>query len=217
LNELYTTFDETLQSQYGVYKFKCINNTYCFVSGYFEHTTQYITQAADAALKLLTQGNEIVNKFKDQTKKGPYHIYPLELSAGMACGPVCGYLQGYSKLSFDLYSQTVRDAELLSQLCKPGNIHFFSKEILEDLKQDYTVTSNEIVEFPLRGKTECWCLIDKKVTVHGSVTPDPLYANRSESPVLQSRLISLNNSSSNSQAHNAFYMTDIQNEYNDVQ
>jgi class 3 adenylate cyclase len=140
LNQLFCRFDR-LADRFGLEKIKTIGDSYMVAGGILEPRPDHATAVADMALAMLRETVDF------DWKTGE----PLQLRIGIDSGPVIAGVIGNARLAYDLWGETVQNAEQLKNSGLPGSIQISSASF-ELLQNDFTL--EERGEFYLPGSGE---------------------------------------------------------------
>ena len=151
LNELYSKFDEIIQS-FDVYKVETIGDAYMVVSGLPERTDQHAGNIASLALELL----RAVKTFKIGHRPNDQ----LKLRIGVHTGPVVAGVVGLAMPRYCLFGDTVNTASRMESNGQPLKIHI-SPTVNAELKRLGGYITEERGEIEMKGKgkvTTYWLL-----------------------------------------------------------
>eukprot|EP00095_Tigriopus_kingsejongensis_P003488 maker-scaffold378_size191342-snap-gene-0.22 protein:Tk03488 transcript:maker-scaffold378_size191342-snap-gene-0.22-mRNA-1 annotation:"guanylate cyclase 32e-like" len=171
LNELYSRFDEIIQS-FDVYKVETIGDAYMVVSGLPERTDQHAGNVASLALELLSA----VKSFKIDHRPND----TLKLRIGMHTGPVVAGVVGLAMPRFCLFGDTVNTSSRMESTGQPLKIHI-SPTCNSELQRlgGYVTESRGPVEMKGKGLVETFwliasndqCPVSKKVVTSAALKP----------------------------------------------
>ncbi len=144
LNELYTKFDEIIQS-FDVYKVETIGDAYMVVSGLPERTDEHAGQIASLSLELL----DAVKNFTISHRPTD----TLRLRIGVHTGPVVAGVVGLAMPRYCLFGDTVNTAARYESTGEPLRIHI-SDDCNRELTRlgGYVTESRGLIEMKGKGK-----------------------------------------------------------------
>lgn len=111
----FTKFDEIIQ-KYKLEKIKTIGDAYMALGGVTENVAEPAVRACLAALEI----RNFMRNDKDVAKAMNRDYW--EIRVGLHMGPLVAGIIGTSKISFDVWGDTVNIAARAEQGCKPGHI-----------------------------------------------------------------------------------------------
>ncbi len=140
LNQLFCSFDQ-LADRFGLEKIKTIGDSYMVAGGILEPRPDHAAAVAGMALAMQ---QEMVS-LDWPTRE------PLQLRIGIDSGPVIAGVIGSARLAYDLWGETVQNAEQLKNFGLPGSIQT-SAAIYELLRETFVLEKRG--EFYLPGSGE---------------------------------------------------------------
>lgn len=151
LNQLFCRFDR-LADSFGLEKIKTIGDSYMVAGGILEPRPDHAAAVASMALAMQ---QEIVDLYRHANE-------PLQLRIGIDSGPVIAGVIGSARLAYDLWGETVQNAEQLKNFGLPGSIQTSAASfallrdsfILEERGAFYLPGSGEITTYLLTGTQE---------------------------------------------------------------
>lgn len=146
LNELTTAFDR-LAAEHGVEKVKTIGDAYMAVVGVPQPAPDHALRLARMSLAMLRATAEIA-KTSD---------LKLDLRVGIASGPVMAGVIGTSRLSYDVWGDTVNLAARLENQSSVGRV-LISRETAARLKGLFELEARGAVDIRGFGAEETWFL-----------------------------------------------------------
>lgn len=171
LNELYSQFDEIIQS-FDVYKVETIGDAYMVVSGLPERSDQHAGNVASLALELLSA----VKSFKISHRPND----TLKLRIGMHTGPVVAGVVGLAMPRYCLFGDTVNTSSRMESTGQPLKIHI-SPTCNSELQRlgGYVTESRGPVEMKGKGLVNTFwllsstdeCPIRKKPVMSSALKP----------------------------------------------
>lgn len=144
LNELYSKFDEIIQS-FDVYKVETIGDAYMVVSGLPERTPYHAGNIASLAIELLGA----VKNFRISHRPSD----TLQLRVGIHSGPVVAGVVGLAMPRYCLFGDTVNTTSRMESNGLPLRIHI-SKEVNAELVKLGGYLTEERGLVPMKGKGE---------------------------------------------------------------
>ncbi len=151
LNQLFCRFDR-LADRFGLEKIKTIGDSYMVAGGLLEQRQDH---AAAVARMALAMQQEMIN-LDWPTRE------PLQLRIGIDSGPVIAGVIGSARLAYDLWGETVQNAEQLKNFGLPGSIQTSAASyellretfVLEERGEFYLPGSGEMTTYLLTGAQE---------------------------------------------------------------
>ena len=151
LNQLFCRFDR-LADHFGLEKIKAIGDSYMVAGGILEPRPDHAATVANMALAMQKETIDFDGQTSDL----------LQLRIGIDSGPVIAGVIGNARLAYDLWGETVRNAEQLKNFGLPGSIQISSASfellrkdfILEERGEFYLPGSGEITTYLLTGAQE---------------------------------------------------------------
>lgn len=124
LNELFVEFDE-ISTRHGVDKIKTIGDAYMAVGGLKETSEEH-------ALNCVNCAKEMISFLQERNKRTGIK---WELRAGIHTGMAVGGIIGKSKLTFDLWGDTINIASKLEQNSLPNriNVSAYTFDLVKDI------------------------------------------------------------------------------------
>ncbi len=111
LNELVSTFDDATE-RFGIEKIKTFGGTYMAACGLCTPLLDHTRRAIDFAREM----HRTVRRFNAE------HAVDLRLTVGVSAGPVVAGIVGRDKFIYDVWGETVFQADLARKQGSPGNI-----------------------------------------------------------------------------------------------
>ncbi len=146
LNELVSEFDETAD-RFDVEKIKTVSATYIAACGLDTPHLDHSRRAVDFALEMRT----ILKRFNTK------HNLNLALAVGISAGPVIAGIVGRNKFIYDVWGETVLQADRAHETASPGEI--IVTEPVRDMVRDlYSFSRMEAKDIPVT----IWSLSDEK-------------------------------------------------------
>jgi adenylate cyclase len=132
LDRIIADFD-TLAETAKVDRIKTLGNTYLAVCGAPTLNARHTAAMADFALSLQQYIDDLA----------PIQQHRLQVKIGLHSGSVITGIVGQKKLSYDIWGETVSQAQKLTQEGSPGKI-LVSQTVYESLKQHYWFDTNAL-------------------------------------------------------------------------
>lgn len=156
LDTIFFAFDK-LVAQKGLEKIKTIGDAYMAVGGLPTLIVDPVGAIADLALAM-----QAITK----TLTLPVHPPPT-LRIGIHVGPVTAGIIGASRISYDLWGDTVNVASRMESQGEPGRIQV-TEAVYRQLAGDYNFESRGIVDIKGKGLMQTYWLLGKKPETHSS-------------------------------------------------
>ncbi len=152
LNQLFCRFDR-LADRFGLEKIKTIGDSYMVAGGILEARPDHAAAVAGMALAM----QEEILTLDSRTRE------PLQLRIGIDSGPVIAGVIGSARLAYDLWGETVQNAEQLKNFGLPGSIQT-SAASYELLKDTFTLEKRGEFYLPGSGEITTYLLTGARVS-----------------------------------------------------
>lgn len=158
LNDLVGSFDD-LAEEFGLEKVKTIGDSYLAVCGLSVPYLDHDKRALDFAIEMLG----ILRRFN--IDRG----FQLGIQIGIHSGDILAGIVGKSRVVYDVWGATVKQAHALSQICSTGSV-VVSDVVHHRLEDLYKF---EPTHTPLPGGGKSWLLTSSAVVSAGGVPSQP--------------------------------------------
>lgn len=150
LNDIFGMLDKAAD-QYNLEKIKTIGDCYMVVGGVPKREPLHCQNAALFGLLALS----LVKDYSEKTG------ISVRLRIGMHTGTVAAGVIGRSKLSFDIWGDTVNQASRFESSGLPDKIHA-SESVHIRLQDDFNFEARGDIELKGKGYTKSWFLVENK-------------------------------------------------------
>jgi len=151
LNKIFMRLDE-LTTQYGLEKIKTIGDAYMIAGGLPVRSQDHCVRVARFALRLLEVVNEEALRSRNRM---------LKLRIGIHTGEVVAGVIGTTKISYDLWGDTVNTASRMESHGEPGRIHV-SEAVYQQLQHQFIFQERGIIDIKGKGMMPTWFLIAER-------------------------------------------------------
>jgi adenylate cyclase len=145
LEYYFTKFDEIMQ-RYKLEKIKTIGDAYMALAGVTEKNPEPAIRACLAAIEIRSFVMDEIQHAEKQQKE------PWEIRIGLHQGPLVAGIIGTSKMSFDVWGDTVNIAARAQQGTDAGTIAI-TKKIADEVDDYFDMTSRGALKIHKRGGT----------------------------------------------------------------
>jgi class 3 adenylate cyclase len=143
LNTIFSRADKVME-RFGLEKIKTIGDAYMAVAGAPISVSDHASRAANAALALLEEMNNLSITIPDELGSSDWarDLGQINVRIGLHCGDAIGGVIGDKKFSFDLWGDAVNTASRMESHGEPGRIHVseeFAQKLRENLGENLTL------------------------------------------------------------------------------
>jgi class 3 adenylate cyclase len=147
LNEIFVRLDE-LTTEYNLEKIKTVGDAYMIAGGLPVRSQDHCMRVARFALRLLEVVNEEALRSRNKM---------LKLRIGIHTGEVVAGVIGTTKISYDLWGDTVNTASRMESHGEPGRIHV-SEAVYQQLQQQFIFQERGSIDIKGKGMMPTWFL-----------------------------------------------------------